>query len=148
MRVWAVRVGLVTLIVATCSIANAQKRLKAGELTSAEECARCHQDIHRYWKSSMHAQSSDSPRFQQAFQKAKSDVGKDPGCLTCHAPAAVYMQDTKFEKKTSWEGVTCDFCHSVRSIKSGGGLPFVIEAGLVKTGPLKGAKPTEHDAAY
>jgi hypothetical protein len=148
MRVWAVRVGLVTLVVAACSVANAGQRLKAGELTSAEECGRCHQDIHRYWKSSMHAQSSDSPRFQQAYQKAKSDAGKDPGCLICHAPAAVYMQDAKFEKKTSWEGVTCDFCHSVKSIKPGANMPFVVEAGLVKTGPLKGAKPTAHDAAY
>jgi len=99
------------VIVAFGSAAHARQRPgRAGELTSAEECGRCHQDIHRYWKASRHAQSSDSPRFQQAFLKAKADAGADPGCLTCHAPAAVYMRDTKWEKKTSWEGVTCDFC--------------------------------------
>jgi hypothetical protein len=150
MRVWADRVGLALFLAAVAFpfAANGQRLRGNGELTSAEECGRCHQDIHRYWKGSMHAQSSDSPRFQQAFQKAKGEAGKDPGCLLCHAPAAVYMQDAAFAKKTSWEGVTCDFCHSVRSIKPAAALPFVIEAGLVKTGPLKGAKPTAHDAAY
>jgi len=138
-----------SLLLAFGGVVNAGQRLRAtGEFTSAEECGRCHQDIHRYWKTSMHAQSSDNPRFQQAFQKAKGDTGKDPGCLTCHAPAAVYMQDASWQKKTSWEGVTCDFCHSVRSIRQGQGLPFVVEPGIVKTGPLKGAKPTAHDAAY
>src|SRR5450759_4047777 len=137
------------VIVAFGSAAHARQRPgRAGELTSAEECGRCHQDIHRYWKASRHAQSSDSPRFQQAFLKAKADAGADPGCLTCHAPAAVYMRDTKWEKKTSWEGVTCDFCHSVRSIRAGADRPFVIEAGMIKTGPLKGARPTEHGAAF
>jgi hypothetical protein len=36
----------------------------------------------------------------------------------------------------------------VRAIKPGTALPFVVQAGLVKTGPLKGAKPTGHDVAY
>jgi hypothetical protein len=143
------RLAVFFVVLATGAAADARQRLRAtGDLTSAEECARCHQDIHRYWKNSLHAQAFDSARFQQAYQRAKSDLGKDPGCLTCHAPAAVYMQDTRFEKKTSWEGVTCDFCHTVRGIKPGTALPFVIQAGQVKTGPLKGAKPTAHDAAY
>jgi hypothetical protein len=144
-----VRLGAIGVLLAVCATADAGQRLRSvGDLTSAEECSRCHQDIHRHWKNSMHAQAFDNPRFQQAFQKAKAESGRDPGCLACHAPAGVYMQDTKWEKKTSWEGVTCDFCHSVRAIKEGAALPFVIEAGPVKTGPLKGAKPTAHDAAY
>jgi hypothetical protein len=143
------RLGVIAIVLAMGTTADGGQRLRAtGDLTSAEECARCHLDIHRYWKNSMHAQAFDSPRFQQAFQKAKAEAGRDPGCLTCHAPAAVYMQDTRWEKKTSWEGVTCDFCHSVQAIKPGTALPFVIQAGMVKTGPLKGAKPTGHDAAY
>jgi hypothetical protein len=136
-------------VVALGAAAHARQRPgPVGELTSAEECGRCHQDIHRYWKASQHAQSSDSPRFQQAFLKAKADSGADPGCLICHAPASVYMRDAKWEKKTSWEGVTCDFCHSVRAIKPGSDRPFVIEAGPIKTGPLKGAMPTVHGAAF
>jgi hypothetical protein len=140
---------IIALLLGIGAPAGAGQRFKAtGDLQASEECGRCHQDIYRYWKSSMHAQAFDSQRFQQAFQQAKTDAGKDPGCLTCHAPAAVYMQDAKFEKKTSWEGVTCDFCHSVQAIKPGAALPFVVQAGLVKTGPLKGAQPTAHDAAY
>jgi len=124
-----------------------QRVAPTGELTSAEECGRCHVEIHRYWKASLHAQSSDNTRFQQVYQRA-AEGGKDPGCLVCHAPGVAYLHDSKWEKKTSWEGITCDFCHSVRSIKAGTDRPFVIEPGRVKTGPLKGAKPTVHDAAY
>jgi len=140
---------VIALLLGVGSPAGARQRLKpTNDLQSAEECARCHQDIHRYWRNSMHARAFDGPRFQEAFRRARGDTGRDPGCLPCHAPAAVYMQDARFEKKTSWEGVTCDFCHTVQAIKPGAALPFVVKAGAVKTGPVKGAKPTEHDAAY
>jgi hypothetical protein len=148
-RLTFTRLAMIAASLALSATADAGQRMRAtGDLTSAEDCARCHQDIYRYWKSSMHAQAFDSPRFQQSFQKVRAEMGRDPGCLTCHAPAAVYMQDVRFDKKTSWEGVTCDFCHTVQSIRQGAPLPFVIKAGLVKTGPLKGAKPDAHDAAY
>jgi hypothetical protein len=140
--------GVALLIAGLSPVGSARQRAAVGQLTSAEECSRCHQDIYRNWKSSMHAQASDNGRFQQAFQRAKADVGGDPGCLLCHAPASVYMSDPKWEKKTSWEGVTCDLCHSVRSVKLGADRPFVIDAGTVKTGPLKGANPVVHGAAY
>jgi hypothetical protein len=136
-------------VLAAASAAAAPQRPAAGtDLVPAEECGRCHQDIHRYWKVSLHAQAADNPRFQEAFARAKATSPGDPGCLICHAPAAVYMRDTKWEKKTSWEGVTCDFCHSVRSIKPGADRPFVLDAGRVKTGPLKGGQSAAHETAY
>jgi hypothetical protein len=156
-RPTAAVVARVALLVAGVGVASiallaAAPRQRLGgsgpDLTSAEECGRCHQDIHRYWKSSVHAQSADNSRFQEAFARAKASRSSEPGCLTCHAPAAVYMHDTRWEKKTSWEGVTCDFCHSVRGIHAGTDRPFVLDPGRIKTGPLKDARPTVHEAAY
>ncbi|MBI2832986.1 MAG: hypothetical protein HYX76_00995 [Acidobacteria bacterium] len=121
-----------------------------GEMMSADECGRCHRDIHRYWKASVHATSADNWRFQDAFQRARDERGGgvDATCLPCHAPAAVYMRDVEWKKKASWEGVTCDFCHSVRSVRTDPERPFVLEPGLVKTGPLKDAQPMGHDARF
>lgn len=130
------------------SPARAPQRGSAPDLVSAEECGRCHQDIHRYWKASLHAQAADNPRFQEALARAREGAASEPNCPLCHAPAAVYTRDVRWEKKTSWEGVTCDFCHSVRAVRPGADRPFVIEAGRVKTGPLKDAHPTAHEAAF
>jgi hypothetical protein len=121
---------------------------RSAGLTSAEECARCHVDIHRYWKASMHAQAADSSRFQALLRDLRSKGSAEPVCLRCHAPAAVYTRDVNWERKVSWEGVTCDFCHSVRGISNDPARPFVIQPGAVKTGPLKDAAPTTHLAQY
>ena len=126
----------------------ADKPPSAVALTSAEECGRCHVDIARYWKASRHAQAADNPRFQALLARLKQDGVVDPPCARCHAPAAVYMQDARWEKKTSWEGVTCDFCHSVRSIGTDPKRPFVLEVGQMKTGPLRNANPTIHGASF
>ncbi len=143
---------LLFVVTGTASMVHASAAPAAtGVITSAEECARCHQDIARYWKASLHAQAVDNRRFQELFQrlKQKRTPNVEQTCLACHAPAALYMHDLAFEKKASWEGVTCDFCHSVRSVNVGAGRPFVLEIGRVKTGPLRDAQATAaHGGRY
>ncbi len=120
-------------------------------LASAEECGRCHQDIYRYWKASLHAQAADDPRFQAALTKLKDESPKtevDTLCLRCHAPALLQAQDAKWERKVSWEGVTCDFCHSVRGVRQDPKTPFVLDVGQVKSGPLRDVQSTAHVARY
>ncbi len=120
-------------------------------LTSAEECGRCHADIFRYWKASLHAQAADDPRFQAVFTRVKEETHRqdlDGICLRCHAPALLQGQDSKWDRKVSWEGVTCDFCHSVRAVRNDAKAPFVLEVGEVKSGPLRDATPTVHGARY
>jgi Cytochrome c554 and c-prime len=122
----------------------------APTFTSAEECGRCHREIHRFWRSSMHAQATENYRFEDALDQVRA-TGKshaDGLCLQCHAPAAVAAQDLTLERKVSWEGVTCDFCHSVRSVSEHPTRPFVLDVGKVKTGPLKDAHPVGHQAAF
>ncbi len=128
-----------------------QGRASGKTLTSAEECGRCHRDIYRYWKASLHAQAADDPRFQAVFSKLQEERARpdlDQLCLRCHAPALLHGQDTKWERKVSWEGVTCDFCHSVQAIRADAKTPFVLDVGQVKSGPLRNAQPTVHAARY
>jgi hypothetical protein len=143
--------ALMALPAARIAASPGQAQRGVKNLTSAEECGRCHRDIYRYWKASLHAQAADDSRFQAVYTKVKEESRRgdaDQVCLRCHAPALLYGQDFKWERKVSWEGVTCDFCHSVRSIRADVKTPFVLDVGQVKGGPLRDAQPTVHSARY
>jgi hypothetical protein len=121
-----------------------------GQMVPAERCGTCHRDIYQFWKSSIHAQAADDWRYQDVVTRLKErgTPGVDTLCPRCHAPAKLEMRDVRSEKKVSWEGVTCDFCHSVRSIRSDPERPFVLEVGSTKTGPLKNVVAAGHETLY
>ena len=49
----------------------------------------------------------------------------------------------------SWEGVTCDYCHSVREVSLKGPVPkVVVTFAPVKSGPWKDSVSTAHAVAY
>ncbi len=146
--VLAVSVACLLTTIATAQAPKPRAMQESGTLTSAEECAQCHVDIFRYWKASMHAQAAENSRFQTMLRDLREKGGGETICVRCHAPAAAIMRDTRWEKKASWEGVTCDLCHSVRGTRPDPANPFIIEAGNIKTGPLKDATPTTHAAQY
>jgi len=118
---------------------------------SAEQCGRCHRSIHEAWKTSSHAQSMESRLFQDALELAETDFGPATRktCLSCHAPVAVQTGDLALSKKVSWEGVTCDWCHSVQSVSTIGGNPrAAVTFSLTKSGPLKDAVAVGHGAVF
>lgn len=118
---------------------------------SAEVCGRCHRAIHESWKASTHAQAMESRLFQDVLELAEADFGQ-PGrkaCLGCHSPIAAQTGDAGLTRKVSWEGVTCDYCHSIRDVSFDGPNPkAVLNFGAVKTGPLSDAVSTAHGTAY
>lgn len=120
-------------------------------ISSAETCGRCHRDILRAWKTSIHAAALEDPVFQDALEKAVEDFGSGvrAGCLSCHAPTVQYSGDWALVKKVSWEGVTCDFCHSLKAVTLIPGTPrLLVEFDGVKTGPLKDAASIAHGVAF
>ncbi len=96
--------------------------------SSAERCGACHRAIHEAWKTSAHAHAMDNRLFQDALEMAEADHGAAGRklCLGCHAPVAVQSGDPGLVRKVSWEGVTCDFCHSVRDVSMNGPNPRAI----------------------
>ncbi len=119
--------------------------------SSAEVCGRCHRAIYDSWKSSSHADAMQSSLFQDALQLAEGDFGSKARkvCLGCHAPLAVQTGDLGLVRKASWEGVTCDYCHSVRSVSLEGANPIAtFTQALVKSGPLKETAPSPHGTIY
>lgn len=120
-------------------------------MSSAETCGQCHRAILEAWKGSAHARAMESPVFQDALDAAETVLG--PGvrrtCMGCHAPLAVEGGDLQLDRKASWEGVTCDYCHSIREVSFDGGVPRPkLEFGAVKSGPVKHAVSGAHATAY
>ncbi|MBI4876570.1 MAG: hypothetical protein HY822_18185 [Acidobacteria bacterium] len=119
--------------------------------SSAERCGACHRAIHEAWKSSAHARAMESRLFQDALERAEADLGAGmrKTCLACHAPLAALTGDLTLQKKVNWEGVTCDYCHSMKEVVWEGANPRArLELGLVKTGPLKESSPVSHGATF
>jgi len=118
---------------------------------SAEVCGRCHRAIQESWKTSAHALAMESRIFQDALDMAEARFGDSARkiCLKCHAPVAVEKGDMALRQKVSWEGVTCDYCHSVKDVSFAGPNPRAsIEFSNVKSGPLKNVESMAHRTAY
>lgn len=119
--------------------------------STAENCGRCHRAIYKAWKSSAHARAMENLVFQDALRAAEERFGSQATrvCIGCHAPLAIPGSDMGFQKKATWEGVTCDYCHAVREVSFSGQNPKSrFEFGLVKSGPLKDAASSAHGTVY
>jgi hypothetical protein len=126
----------------------------AGKLpvpASAEQCGLCHRAIRDSWGASAHANAMTSPVFLEAFDAAERDFGVEARkvCLGCHAPMAGLLDDLELSRKVSWEGITCDYCHSIRDVATEGPkYKAVVQLGNVKTGPSKDAVSPAHGTGY
>ncbi len=119
--------------------------------TSSETCGSCHSQIYDRWKESMHAGAISDPIFRASYMMAFfKDPEKSPKlCLRCHAPTTIMADNPDIEEKIAKEGVTCDFCHSIRGISLDKvGHPFDIDTGKTKYGPHKKGSVKVHDVAY
>jgi len=118
---------------------------------SAELCGRCHRAIHDSWATSAHATAMTSPAFLDAEYAAEEQFGIEARkvCLGCHAPMAGLLNDLELSRKVSWEGITCDYCHSIREVAAAGpNHKSVVQFGPVKSGPSKTSVSPAHGTAY
>jgi len=119
--------------------------------TSARVCGRCHADIYKSWRNSLHAISLTDPIFDVAFMQAVREGGDDAKrlCLRCHAPMTTVNQDYDLNEGVTREGVSCDFCHTVTAVHlDRPDKPFTTEPGLTKRSVLKKVTSPAHDVAY
>src|SRR3974377_886454 len=94
-------------------------------MSSAEFCGRCHRAIFEAWKESAHARAMESPLFQDALDLTETEFGSSARkiCLGCHSPMTAASGDFALQKKVTWEGVSCDYCHSIRDVSMTGTNP-------------------------
>ncbi len=114
-------------------------------------CGGCHQDIYKKWKNSLHAKASlNDPIFDAAYLEALKFSGGQAKtlCLRCHAPTVLVTKDYDGKLPITYEGIPCDFCHTVKAVFPGKENPFVFGDGETKFGPYKGTESPAHETMY
>jgi len=85
-----------------------QARRDPEPATANARCERCHEDVAREWRASMHAQSDSDPVYRRALA-----IEPLPFCRACHAPEADSCADAP--APLSAVGVGCVTCHVTRA---------------------------------
>lgn len=99
-------------------------KLSVEELQNPETCKECHPQHYKEWSGSMHAYASEDPVFVAMNNRGQRETqGKlQDFCVSCHAPMAVALgltDGTNFDPNAlppAAKGVTCYFCHNVKSV--------------------------------
>ncbi len=118
---------------------------------SAETCKPCHPDIYDEWRQSPMARSVELSGWSlRASLDVLRTVGEDETirtlCYSCHAPFARTSGSLALDTPPLHEGVSCDFCHSVRDVEVAPTLNISTAVpGEVKTGPHADARSTGHE---
>jgi hypothetical protein len=150
--------GLLTLGISFASAAekttpHAAGKPGTGPYSSATECSKCHPAIFKYWSESAHARAATTESFTRVLD-ATLKLSSDPAaerrrCMGCHAPTTLVTGDHNLTSAVSQEGVTCDFCHTVKEVNLDRADRFSLDPGPVKRGPFAYARPfTGHKAEY
>lgn len=82
---------------------------------------------------------------------AETDFGGEARnvCLHCHSPLAASSGDTALTRKVSWEGITCDYCHSVQDVSTSSVNPVArLQFTGVKSGPWADAVSPVHGTRF
>ncbi|MHC4449014.1 MAG: multiheme c-type cytochrome [Planctomycetota bacterium] len=116
------------------------KMARANSFYEAADCGECHVDQFRDWKGSAHSRAHHDSIYRAFAELGRKEAGEElyRFCSSCHAPLAVASGEAGFLQD---EGVTCDVCHNVKSIRTlhdGGGknCSIVLEEGDVRFGPF------------
>ncbi len=114
--------------------------------TESQTCGECHTAIYKEWKNSLHASSISDPVFLGVFNEVEK--GKKSFCLKCHAPTVRVTADYGLIQFITKEGVTCDFCHTIKSVNLSKKEPFEFAQGFIKRGPFESNLEIGHKSLY
>lgn len=125
--------------------------IKEGVYSSSLVCGKCHLDIYNQWRESLHAAGLTNPAFRTAYLESYMSNAEESKqlCLSCHAPAAVALEDFQLEKEVSKEGITCDLCHSIIEVQpSPSGFTYKSKVGQTKVGPWPDVESKAHKTLF
>lgn len=134
------------------ALAEETPKVETDKYTSSAVCGKCHEHIYNRWKDSIHAHAMDDPIFNTAYNLAyrKTAGAAKNICLPCHAPTVRFTGDFDEKLPMTKEGISCDFCHTVKAVDLKASDPYIKEIGLVKRGPFKDGKDLKgkHEIAF
>ena len=94
------------------------------QVPRASYCANCHQEAHKQWRESAHANSFREPFYVKNVQILIDQKGIEytRHCEGCHNPIALFAgaltKGSKVARTMDDDGITCVVCHSMKSIQS------------------------------
>jgi tetratricopeptide (TPR) repeat protein len=97
------------------------------QFPKASYCAKCHEDVHREWRQSAHANSFRNPFYLKNVNLLIESKGVEftRHCEGCHNPIALFAgaltKGSPVERSFDEDGVTCMTCHSIEKIQNTGG---------------------------
>ena len=102
--------------------------IQPGAFPTAEYCGHCHEDAHKQWRESAHANSFREPFYIKNVNLLIDGKGIEftRHCEGCHNPIALFggalTKGSKMERtQIDNDGVTCSVCHSIVKVQSTSG---------------------------
>lgn len=157
----------VVMMFVTTDFASSKDLIHIDRFISPDTCSGCHSKIFEQWENSMHNLAHKDPvylRVAQFLRKGLTDAGEiaeAESCVKCHTPVG-YV--TGFPKKLTddlsktaqiaTQGIQCDYCHSVESVKQMYNNGLVLKPGQgeddpgIKYGPFDDSTPDFHEAQF
>ena len=107
--------------------ADFQGFLKPSDFPTAEYCGKCHEDAHREWRESAHANSFREPFYVKNVNLLIDGKGIEytRHCEGCHNPIALFSgaltKGSKIGRSFDQDGITCSVCHSIEKVQNTSG---------------------------
>lgn len=98
----------------------------------AAYCGRCHQEAHKQWRQSAHANAFRTPWYRKNVDLLMSTKGNEYArhCEGCHNPIALVSgsitKGIAQKRSTDDDGITCSVCHSIQSVDKRGTGSYVL----------------------
>jgi|Deesub1362A_J573_1020465.scaffolds.fasta_scaffold06181_4 hypothetical protein len=119
-----------------------------------EICGGCHEKKFKEWEGAMHSVAFIDPLYWKEVEMAGKEAGEKIRnfCHSCHSPVGILrkeiLKNADEASEIAKKGVFCDFCHTIKGMKSIGNASYEPDSGRVKRGPLKDAESPFHETAY
>jgi tetratricopeptide (TPR) repeat protein len=128
--------------------AEFQGFLDQSEFPPASYCSSCHQEVHKQWRESAHANSFREPFYLKNVQLLidQKGIAYSRHCEGCHNPVALFSgaltPESKTDRPFDEEGISCSVCHSITRLgnKSGTGS-YVMGRPTVMLNPDGSPRP-------
>ena len=101
--------------------------IQVGAFPTAEYCGKCHEDAHKQWRESAHANSFREPFYVKNVNLLIDGKGIEFSrhCEGCHNPIALFSgaltKGSKIDRGFDNDGITCSVCHSIVKVQSTSG---------------------------
>jgi hypothetical protein len=103
----------------------------------AAYCGHCHQESHKQWRESAHANSFRTPWYKKNVNLLMSQKGNSDArhCEGCHNPLAMLSgtltPGASQKRHEDDDGITCTVCHSIQSVDKRGTGSYVLAPAAV-----------------